>query len=180
MPNYTYRCRECGNRLELMQTVKVMRETRTRLRCQKCEGALEFIFPAPALHTDTTFFANRDDGFGLDDVARKRAYAKARREGTDIGGKTWMPGLNAWVGSKAEVKAIAAVKGYGVDGAAIKAPAPEPIETPPKPYQVAEEIVQDEVERVVEEDYGNDVTPRERKELVGATRTRLRGKQHDQ
>jgi hypothetical protein len=122
--------------------------------------------------------AGRDDGFGLDDRARKRAYAKARREGIDIGGKVWMPSLNAWVGSKSEVKALALAKGCGVRGA-VNAPAPEPLEpTPKKRYEVDDTIVQNEVDNIVDDNRG-DVTPKERKELVEATRTRLRGTQDD-
>jgi hypothetical protein len=130
-----------------------------------------------AIVGDTSFLANRDDGFGNDDVARKRAYAKARRNGTDIGGKFWSPELNSWVGSRAEVIAKAAAKGCGVSGC-VNAPAPELPLPEKKRYEVAEDIVQAAVDDVVE-DHGRDVTPKERAQLVESTRGRLRGRQFD-
>lgn len=178
MPLYEYRCRDCGHCVELLQTVKEMHEVRSRLRCQKCEGKMAWQFPRRiALVTDTTFLANRDDGFGNDEVARKRAYAKARRNGTDIGGKFWSPQLNSWVGSKAEVIAKARAKGRGVSGS-VNAPAPELPPPEKKRYEVAEDMVQAAVQEVVEE-HGGDVTPKERTQLVETTRGRLRGRQFD-
>jgi putative FmdB family regulatory protein len=178
MPTYEYRCRDCGHCVELLQTLKEMHEVRSRLRCQKCEGKMSWQFPCPAIVSDKRFLANRDDGFGSDDVARKRAYAKARRNGTDISGKFWSPELNSWVGSKAEVIAKAAARGCGVAGS-VNAPAPEPAPPPEKKrYEVAEDMVQAAVEDVVE-DHGGDVTPKERAQLVESTRGRLRGRQFD-
>ena len=177
MPTYTYRCRECGNRLELLQTHKEMRETRPRLRCQRCEAGMEFVFPAPALSTDTTFMANRDDGFGGDNVARKRAYAKARREGTDIAGKVWAPQLNSWVGSKAEVAAKAAAKGRGVTGL-VNATGPDVPPPEPVRYEVADSLVESAVQDVVD-DHNGDVTPRERAAITEKVKETSRGKQFD-
>ena len=54
-------------------TVQISAERREELRSK--------VVPRVHLHTNKTFMANRDDGFGKDEVARKREYAKARKNG---------------------------------------------------------------------------------------------------
>lgn len=154
-------------------TAVANRETRRR------ELRTRLPFGLAALRTDTQFMANRGDiGFGLDEPTRRQRVAKAKREGIDIGGKTWSPQLNAWVGSRKEVEVLAAAKGYGVEGS-VNAEPPEPPPPPePKRYEVAAECVEEEVSRVVA-DHGGDVTPSERERLSEDTAERLRGHEFD-
>lgn len=177
MPRYSYRCCDCEHTIEVVQTVAEMKRLCDRLRCQRCEGRLQFVFPVVNVCTSTTFMANRDDGFGLDDVARKRAYKKARAQGINPTGKVWMPGLNAWIEGRDDVKHICEARGLGCQGAGLNVKARQP-ENPPeeKPYRVADDIVANEVERIVEDQKG-DVGPKERKQLAETIREDFSGTQ---
>jgi len=178
MPTYRYRCTGCGHLVEAFQSVEEMRRRRDSMRCVRCESKMQWLFPCPNLSTETSFMANRSDlGFGLDEKTRRQRVAKAKREGIDIGGKFWAPELNAWVGSKAEVKALAAAKGRGVNGL-VHAPAPDLPPPEKRRYEVAEDIVQDRVAEVVEA-HGGDVTPKEVAQITEGVREKARGKQFD-
>lgn len=175
MPTYQYRCGECGAAIELLQSVQAMRKSRDTLRCQRCEGRMQFVFPSPALSTNTTFMANRDDGFGNDDNARRRRYAEARRNGVSTAGKVWSPQLNTWHGGKDDVKRICEERNLECTGLVNhRAHEVEPEEE--KRYVVAPDIVQREVERITDE-HGYEMSAGELKRLPDETRQRLSGRQ---
>ena len=175
MPSYTYKC-ECGYASEQIHGPK----KRLRLFCPVCEGKLQWQFPCPNLHTDTTWLANRDDGFGADNTSRQRAYAKARAAGVNPVGKVYCPSLcrpgvpldpEAWVTGKADVKRVCRKNNWSSPEMGVKA---DKIAEDPGPYRVAPDIVQNEVERI-EYETGGDLTAKERKELPEATAERLAG-----
>lgn len=150
------------------------RKTFRRVHRRRLRSALG----VPAISTNKTFMANRDDGFGTDDWGRKRAYAKARAQGINPAGKVWIPQLNAWISDKSDVKRICEEKNYNCDGL-VTHRAHEP-ENPPekKRYEVDDKVIQREVDEIIETQQP-DTTPREREKLVEETRTRMRGRQFD-
>ena len=132
------------------------------------------------LQTDATFLRGSEDGFGTDVRGRKAAHAKARAAGVNINGKRYCGGLAtkmhdpmAWVSSRADVKRVAEARGLGIEGTVTcKAPEVEHIE---KPYKVADNLVEREVSRIVQEEARGDVSVRERADLKEATQVRLKG-----
>lgn len=132
------------------------------------------------LHTDATFLRGSEDGYGTDQRGRKVAHTKARAAGVNISGMRYCPQLatemhdpKAWVGSRADVKRIAEARGVGIEGTVtVKAPEVEHIE---KPYEVASNLVEREVDRIVREEAQGDVSGRERADLKEKTKVRLKG-----
>ncbi len=132
------------------------------------------------LQTDSTFLRGSEDGFGTDARGRKLAYAKAKAAGVNISGMRWCGGLatemydpKAWVSTRADVKRVAQANGLGIEGTVnVKAPEVEHIE---KPYEVANNLVEREVDRIVREDAQGDVSVRERRDLKEKTKVRLKG-----
>lgn len=173
MPTYRYRCPDCDHRLELLQTAAEMRSRRPQMRCSRCEGRMQFIFPAPAIRTGKQFRGNRGDGFGHDERGRRRAHAKARAQGISTSGKWWSPQLNAWIGGDDDVKRICQQRRLACSGSVNYTPPPKEPE-PEKPYQVAEDIAEREVQDVLEE-HGHEMTSKEIKELPEKTREELSG-----
>ncbi len=177
MPTYAYVCDECGHRIErLHKPAERLRET-----CTQCGHApMTWQFPTPNLHTETTWLANRDDGFGEDERSRKIAYAKARKAGVNPTGKVYCPSLcplgesfspEAWVDSKHQARQKCKQNNWYSEDLGVT---PAPLDNDPKPYQVADDVVQNEVVRVVEARKG-DLSARERKTIVDDTRERLSG-----
>jgi len=175
MPSYSYYCTECGFRLELSESLAQARETRQRLRCQHCEGPMQWEFPAPALQTNVEFMRNRDDGYGLDERGRRRGHRRAKAAGINTTGKFWSPQLNAWIGSRDDVRRICRERNLDCDGM-VKVEAREVEPPPKKPYQVAPDIVQREVEKITEE-HGHEMTSKDLRELPAVTQERLSGRQ---
>lgn len=128
------------------------------------------------IRTNKTFMAGKDDGFGGDERSRRQAYAHAKRKGENINGKTWMPSLGAWIGSRDEAIRVAREKGIGCKIGTTTIQPREIVPEEKKPYQVAPDIVATEVERIVKEDLKGDVTPREKKQLTHQTAERLSGR----
>lgn len=132
------------------------------------------------LQTDTTFLRGSEDGYGTDQRGRKTAHAKARAAGVNISGMRYCPGLatemhdpKAWVGSRSDVKRIAEARGLGIEGTVtVRAPEVEHIE---KPYEVANNLVEREVDRIVREEAQGDVSVKERCDLKEQTKVRLKG-----
>ncbi len=132
------------------------------------------------LQTDTTFLRGSEDGYGTDQRGRKTAHAKARAAGVNISGMRYCPQLatkmhdpKAWVGTRADVKRVAEARGLGIEGTvSVKAPEVEQIE---KPYEVANNLVEREVDRIVREEARGDVSVRERADLKETTKVRLKG-----
>lgn len=188
MPTYRYACSECDARLELLQTVDEMESCRDRLRCQQCEAPMRFTFPTPHLQTNNEFVAGWGDGFG-DKVsgARTQAHRAARRAGVNPHGKTYCPGLcapgvpndpAAWVphdDAKGYVEKRCRELNYGCEGmvnVAQRKPESDPHD---KPYRVAPDLVDREVERVLETEHGGKIDAQKRSELTKATAERLAG-----
>ncbi len=177
MPTYTYKCDACGNETDALHAAK----DRVRLRCAKCNAEpMVWQFPCPNLSTDTTFLANRDDGFGSDNRSRMRAMAKARAAGVSTAGMVYCPGLcpkdeplspKAWVGGKADIKRICRENNWGSPEMGITATNHD---TEPAPYRVADDLVKGEVDRIVQDNRG-DVSPKERKQLTLDVAKRLKG-----
>jgi len=149
------------------------------------------LFIGIGLVTDSTFMANRDDGFGKDERSRKVAYANARRLGIDTAGKSWFPGLarkgkglgrdpDAWVGQKegrGHIKKVCEKRNWNCEGSVnhkMRLDGPGPGD---KPYTPAEDIVQRKVDDIVEKEHEGHITPKKRKELTEKTRTTLAGNQ---
>lgn len=173
MPTYEYRCADCARRIELRQTLNQMRVCRDRLRCQRCEGKMEFIFPVPAISTNKTFLAGRGDGLGSDDRARKLKYAQAKANGVSTAGKVWSPQLNTWISGKDDVKRICQQRNLHCEGLVnVQGHDVQPPEQ--GRYQVAEDIVDQEVGRISEE-HGDEMTAKQKLNLRDETRQRLSG-----
>ncbi len=127
--------------------------------CPKCGLAGERVFTAPTLKTDTTFLAIADNcngkQFEKDPKAGDYYRRMAERAGVSTTGKIYMPGLaafpgdpRAWVSDRGDVRRICEVNGWGCDGAVkVKAQQFEH-----KPVAIAEDIVQEEVKKVLEQD----------------------------
>ena len=190
MPSYTYRCVECNDRLELSQTHAEMVEVRNQLRCQRCEGQMQFVFPSPHLKTNTEFLAGWSDGWDdRPDPKRTHAQRVARAAGVNPTGKTFCPGLGApgvrndpqaWVphdDPKGYIKKRCEELNYACEGA-VNVKQREP-ETDPAdaPYCVAEDLVQEEVDRIVGVEHEGPGDAPKRADLVEATHERLAGNQ---
>jgi len=171
MPTYTYYCEECGSEQEILHAAGAPK----RYKC--CDTVMQRRFPSPNLVTDTTFMANRKDGLEHMPSMRKQAYAKARAAGVNPTGKVYCSGLcplgeslspKAWISSKDDARKRIREMGATSESLGVKGPAP----SAPKPYRVADSIVQGEVEKIVAR-RGGDLSSRERRTLVNDTRERL-------
>ena len=132
------------------------------------------MFFSVGLSTSTTFMANRDDGFGNDNLSRKRHHAKARAAGINPTGKVWSPQLSAWYESRDDVRRICEQKGMACEGLVnVKAPA---VEVKDEPYRVDDSLVREEVATIVEEKYQGDIGTKEQADLTETTRKRLTGR----
>jgi hypothetical protein len=134
----------------------------------------------PYLQTDTEFMSgsHEQDGLGQNTPRRKRAMALARRFGVSTAGR-YCPQLarypgdpRAWIHGKEDVRRICREDGKGCEDLGV--PLPE-VDNTPKPYEVADDLVEREVSRIVTEEAGGDVTPKERADLKKETKTRLKG-----
>jgi hypothetical protein len=131
------------------------------------------LYFAVGLSTSTSFMANRDDGFGVDDLSRRRHHAAARAAGINPTGKVWSPQLNEWYETKDDVRRICERKGMACEGLVnVKAPA---VEVEDKPYRVDDALVKEEVAMTVGDKYGGDIGKQELADLTETTRTRLTG-----
>jgi len=159
---------------------------RRSLTCPGCNGAMIWCFPVLAIRTNKTFAAMYDDdGFGRDEFARRNARAAARKAGVSTTGKRFFPGLcrkgmphdpGAWQPTTRDaVRERAAKIGAKLEGSVNY--------TPPdwndhgsdaKPYQVADSVVHTEMDCLLKDHKGK-ISPKERKQLMETTRTRLSG-----
>jgi putative FmdB family regulatory protein len=189
MPFYEYKCLDCGGRVEMRQSYDEMVAVRDSLRCQKCEGRMQFVFPAPNLSTDTTFVRNWGDGFAdRESMQRNRTKAAAKAAGLNPVGHTYCPGLcapgtpkdpKAWVphdNARGYIKKRCEELNYSCEEFGIESRQPEtdPLEGP---YTVAPDIVNREVERIVETEHEGHIAPEKLPDLVEATTERLSGNQ---
>lgn len=189
MPTYTYRCQDCNDELEKLQSHDEMLVDAEQLRCAKCEGRMRHVFGVPGIVTETTFVRGMDDGLGDDDFKRRFARAEARKAGVNPNGKIRFPGLcapgkpydpKAWVSAdnaRAEVRKRCRELNYGCEGdVTVKQREPETDPTE-GPYRVADKLVQKKVDQIVEKEHGGTLAPKKRADLVEATRERMAGNQ---
>lgn len=128
-------------------------------------------FPCPNVQSSTTFMANRDDlGFGTDEVARKRAVAKARARGISTSGY-YNPQLQMWIDSKDQLRRVCEQRGLQCEGL-VNVKGREP-DVKPEPYRVADDIVEREVETVLADSGNPEISRKERATLTEDTRERL-------
>lgn len=154
---------------------------RTGMKARHARKLATGRFMGLGLKTDTTFMAGRDDGFNGDDETRKIAHRDARRMGMNVDSKVYMPSFakyrgdpQACVSGESDVKRLCDEQGKTIEGSINHKGYVEPDEPSPDeaPYRVADDIVQNEANRIVEQHDG-DVTPKERATLVEETRERL-------
>ena len=176
---YEYACTDCGRIVEIVESVAEMEATRETKRCQFCEGRLAKLFSIPSLNTDTTFQKGirRCDGF-IDPRDRIRAHQLARKMGINIAGKRYdgelarFPGDPlACYGDQAEARAICRRMKRGCANLGVAEPEPEP----PKPYAVAEDIIENHAREKVITEHGGSVPMKQYKKIKEELRHRLKG-----
>ena len=142
-----------------------------------------------ALHTNSTFVANRTDEFDGDARVRKFATARARKAGVNTNGKRFCgeacrPGVpfdpEAWLPEsdlKDSIKNRCIEKNWNCEELGVKGVVTESQD--PGPYQVAEGIVTEEVNEIVAEkaEQGERVTPQQKADLTEKVRTVASGAQ---
>ncbi len=132
------------------------------------------------LHTNAMFLRGSEDGYGTDAKGRKAAHAKARAAGVNISGMRYCSQLateihdpKAWIGTRDDARRVARANGVGLNGT-VNVPLPE-VEDVEKPYEVANNLVEREVNRIVREEAQGDVSTKERAVLQEKTKVRLKG-----
>lgn len=140
------------------------------------------MFPCPALHTNTSFVANRSDEFDGDARIRRVAMAKAEKAGVSTVGKRFCgqlcrPGVpldpQAWLSEsdlKGETKNRCVRENWNCEELGVTA---VEIDAPDDgPYQVAENIVQEEVRDTITDmhEKGEKVTPQQKADLTDKIR----------
>lgn len=129
--------------------------------------------PCPAyIGSDRRFFSGGDDGFGHDNRSRQAALAKARAAGVDVTGAKYFPSLaeetfdpKAWMRDTVDLKHRAREIGRGLESPGLHLEAPN-VEVPDdKPYEVANDVVEKELDIVIDRDYGGHVTPQKQQDL---------------
>jgi len=129
--------------------------------------------PCPSIQTNKTFMRNRDDGFGNDEMGRKAEYRRLRAAGKSPG-RFFSRQLMQWVDSKDDVKKICQQRNYGCEGLVnVKQSELEPAVD--KPYEVADDIVEQVAEVEIAEQHGGHVTPKKRKRIKAELKTKLSG-----
>lgn len=122
-------------------------------------------FGVPAyLGSDKRIFQGGDDGFGTNNYARQQALANARAAGVNVSGAKYFPTLaeepgdpSAWMRDTTDISRQATKIGADVDFGGRKQKGTV-IEVPDdKPYQVADDIVEREVQGIVEKEHGGSV-----------------------
>ena len=154
---------------------------RKRYRFHRRRELRSLAVPCPALVTDTTFLAGTgsDDGFGNDEMSRRIAYRKARAAGVTPTGRhisqiaDELGDPKAWCSSRADVKRICEERGYSCDDLKVKGRSPDSPDPWDKPYEVAEDIVKESVQKELA---GERIGVQERLDLEESTRQRLSGR----
>jgi putative FmdB family regulatory protein len=186
MPLYDYKCQDCGDKIELMQTSDKMKEVRDQLRCQKCEGKMVWQYPVPRLHTDTAFAAGWDGFPDRESFHRDQCKKAAKAAGVSTVGKTYCPSLarkgvahdpQAWVShddAKREIRKKCVEQNYECEDFGVSSREPE-TDPSDRPYRVADDLVETAVDEIVEKNYEGHIEPKKRADLKEATAERLTG-----
>lgn len=139
----------------------------------------------PALSTDTRFSAgmSADPYDGVPGPLKKAYAAKARAAGVNPEGKHYngflarFPGdPRALIADRGDLRRVAEERGIGLVSGPVKVKAAETQPEETTPYQVADDIVKREVEKVIAQS-GERPTPSEHAELTQQVRSRLSGDQ---
>ncbi len=151
MPLYSYKCPECADVAEIL----AKSTDRPVVPCETCRATMDRQFPIPNLVTDTTFFAGRP-------TSEQR------------GSGFWSPQLNKVIYGRDDVKKTCEQRGWGSEGGvSVKQPESIPDD---KPYKVAADVVDREVDRIVSTEYGGEqISQQKRRDLAEVTETRLSG-----
>jgi len=132
------------------------------------------------LGTDTRFFQGHNDGLGDDQYSRTMLRRNAAKMGISIAGKKYFPQLCpkgetmhpfACAGTQAEIKEKLAILGRGAEGG-INVPCPQQ-EHEPKPYRVADDIVEKEARLIARQNKMKKVGPKEKAALMEQVRKRI-------
>jgi hypothetical protein len=170
-----------------MESIAEMESTKNSKRCVVCESVMHKLFSVPTLFTETAYFGRKKaDPFGGDIRTRKLAEAIATRAGVSTVGKTFMPSLcrkgkfldpQAWVGDASDIRRAATAADMNVNSGFCKVKQPEPVVVE-RPYRVADDIVESEVEERVEKEYGGRIDPKARRILSETVREEITPKNH--
>ncbi len=143
-------------------------------------------FAVPACRTSGNLF--RGTGDGLDDLSRKRAYALARQAGVNPSGKRYVDGLTregfdigadpeAWVDqtdARDQIARTVRKRGWSCTGSVnVTGPPVERLD-PTKNYQVADDVVERELDLRLEREKAT-VSPKERKKEHARLKKELAG-----
>lgn len=176
MPTYTFDCTRCARSEEA-----IVPKTQKTGRCPACQSKMTRRFPTPNIQTETTWLANRDDGFGDNIRGRRAAIARARAAGVSTSGKVYCPSLcrrgqqydpQAWVADKADAARVARENNWDSPDLGVRS---RPVEKESKPYEVADDIVARRLGAEVERREG-DMTDKEQKDYFFDTKKKLSGK----
>ena len=176
---YEYSCTNCARTVEIVESVSEMEATKDKKRCEVCLGRLRKLFSVPTLKTDTAFQSGvrRCDGF-IHPSDRIRAHQLAQKMGISIRGKRYAGELArfpgdplACYGEPAEARAICRRMKRGCASLGVAAPEPEP----PKPYAVAEDIVERHAREKVISEHGGSLPRKKYEQIKEDLRHRLKG-----
>lgn len=133
--------------------------------------------------TDSQFMAGttRDDGFGTDHRTRKKVHANARAAGINPVGKKWVPSLvplgeqnspKGLVDGRGDVVKRCQEMGASCEGRInVKGHTPDGPSAAEAPYEVAQELIDEDVNEIVERDHGGKVSKKKRQQIEDDART---------
>ncbi len=150
MPLYTYNCHDCDHSQEEMHAPS----DRLSIACPSCTSLLQWQFPTPNLHTDTTFFANRP---------------KQQERGSGY----YSSQLGEVIYGRSDVKKICEERGWGAEGCVeVKKPPVIPDNTP---YSPAKDVVDREVDSIIYTENDGHATQQQVDDLTESVTERLSG-----
>lgn len=189
MPTYKYQCEECQSVFEQRHAhVEIPKHDGVDL-CMFCEGVLRYVFGVPAVvGTDTSYVADVKTGLeGMADFKRNQVLAAAKAAGIAPNAHTYCPSLCApgkpldpaafvpHANAKAYIRERCEELNYACEGAVnVKQREPERDPTD-KPYRPAPDVVAQEVDAIVEQEHGGQVTEKQYAEMTEAAAEKLSG-----
>jgi len=189
MPSYNYQCENCKSVFEQRHPRADIPKHNGVDRCAYCNGKLIWLFPCPAvIGTDTAYVA--DVGTGLENVGpfrRKQILAAARKAGISPESATYCPSLCApgkpldpaafvpHSNAKAHIRRRCEELNYACEGV-VNVKQREPESDPhEKPYRPAPDVVAQEVDLIVEREYGGSISAKKYADLTEAATEKLSG-----
>lgn len=134
--------------------------------------------------TDTQFMrgTHLDDGFGTDNKTRQKVHAKARAQGINPTGMKWVPGLvpkgeqyspDGLVNGRGDVVKRCQNKGWGCEGRInVKAVEPDEPGMHERQYEIADDLIAEDVDKIVKQEHGGKVSKKKREQLSDDCRTK--------